>query len=99
MTPVSSPLAWVLGGALTGGGGGLSAGGKLTTRFCAQVEPTNKNSRSNAKTPRSHAERGNEGSARGNEGWMSFEANLQRGGRVVWFGAEPLGVRLDRQRL
>src|SRR5262249_43924306 len=35
MTPVSSPLAWVLGGALTAGGGGLSAGGKFTTRVCA----------------------------------------------------------------
>src|SRR4051794_38254178 len=40
MTPVSSPLACVLGGALTGGGGGLSAGGKVTTRVCPKrTEP------------------------------------------------------------
>src|SRR5262245_44623145 len=35
ITPVSSPLASVLGGAFTGGGGGASAGGKLTRRVWA----------------------------------------------------------------
>src|SRR5262249_23263768 len=39
MTPVSSPEACVLGGALTGGGGGLSAGGKLTMRLWARTGP------------------------------------------------------------